>query len=115
MKIYIALYRAPIDAVNSMGTPTPEQMAKGMEMWMNWAKRCGDRLADLGAPLGGAERVHPDGTSEPGDMTITGYSILRAENFEEARALIDGHPHLGWNPACTIELIEKRPMPGMPE
>ena len=29
----------------------------------------------------------------------------------EAKALLEGHPHLGWNGACEIEVHEAMPPP----
>jgi len=44
-----------------------------------------------------------------------GYSILQAENMDEAKELLQGHPHLDWNAACEIEVHESLPMPGSQE
>ena len=91
----------------------PEEQAKGMELWMEWAKKCGDKLVDLGAPLMGGLALTPGGGSAPSDKQVAGYSILQAENMDEARRLLQGHPHLGWNAACTIEVHETMMLPGM--
>jgi hypothetical protein len=82
-----------------------------MEPWMLWAKKCGDGLIDLGAPLGNAMKVTQSGSS-PGDSSVVGYSLLQAESADAAKALLDGHPHLAWNAGCEIELHECLPLPG---
>ena len=43
---------------------------------------------------------------------VVGYSILQAENIDDAKALLDGHPHLAWDGACEIEVHEVMPLPG---
>jgi len=74
-----------------------------------WAKKCGSALVDLGSPLGNAISISKSSASA---SDVVGYSILQAESSEEAQKLLDGHPHLGWNKACEIELHESLPMPG---
>lgn len=112
MKKFIVLYTAPIDASAQMAETSPEEQAKGMEAWMQWAQKCGDKLVDLGSPLTGGQKLSPE-ESTKSNLNIAGYSILQAENMEEAKTLLKGHPHLGWNAACTIEVYETMPVPGM--
>ena len=78
---------------------------------MVWANQCGDALVDLGSPLGGAQRVTQSGSSQS-DSNVVGYSILQAENMEAAQALLQGHPHITWNPDCEIQIHECMPLPG---
>jgi hypothetical protein len=112
MKKYIVLYTSPIEAREQMMGASPEEQAKGMELWMQWAKKCGDKLVDLGSPLTDGQKLSSTG-SEASNLNIAGYSVLQAENMEEAKSLLQGHPHLGWNAACTIEVYETMPIPGM--
>ena len=111
MKRYLVLYHAPAAAVAKMQDATPEQMQEGMKPWMDWAARCGTHLVDLGTPLDGGQRVTATGTA-PSDKEVTGYSILQAEDAAAARALLDGHPHLGWEAGCALEIHESLPLPG---
>jgi hypothetical protein len=113
MKKFIVLYHAPMDAMQQTANMKPEDQAKGMEAWMEWAKKCGDKLVDLGSPLMNGQQLTPDGKSKASDKNVAGYSILQAENMEEAKRLLQGHPHLGWNAACSIEVHETMPLPGM--
>jgi hypothetical protein len=112
MKKYIVLYTSPIEATEQMAQTSTEDQAKGMELWMQWAKKCGDKLVDLGSPLTDGQRLSPAG-STASDLNIAGYSLLQAENMDEAKSLLKGHPHLAWNAACTIEVYETMPIPGM--
>ena len=91
---------------------TPEQQAKGMEAWMTWAQKCGDKLVDLGAPLANGQALTPKGSSAS-TKQVAGYSVLQANSMEEAKSLLQGHPHLAWNAACSIEVHETMPLPGM--
>src|SRR5215471_19279576 len=113
MKKFIVLYHAPADAVKQTAMATPDQQAKGMEMWMQWAKTCGNKLVDLGSPLTNYQQLVPGGKSKSGDSDIVGYSILQAEDMEEIKSLLQKHPHLGWNPDCSIEVHETMSLPGM--
>ena len=113
MKKFIVIYHAPVDAIKQTESASPEEQAKGMELWMQWAQKCGDKLVDLGAPLINGQQLIPGGKSKDSDKNIVGYSILQAENMNEAKALLQAHPHLMWNPACAIEVHETMPLPGM--
>ncbi len=112
MKKYIVIYHAPADSWDANAQATEEEMKKGMEQWMVWAEKCGDKLIDMGTPLAGGVRLNPDGSSTVSDKDVLGYSILGAENMEEAKSLLKDHPHLNWNSACSIEVHESMPTPG---
>lgn len=112
MKKFLVIYHAPADAMQQTANASPEEAEKGMEAWMVWAKKCGDKLIDMGTPLTGGLKLMEGGGSDHSTRQVVGYSILQAGNMEEARDLMDGHPHLGWNGACEIELHEAMPMPG---
>ncbi len=112
MKKFIVLYHAPVQALQSMGDATPEDMKKGMEPWMQWAQKCGNKLIDIGSPLVSGQKLSPDGKSEPSKREVCGYSILEAENIDEAKSLLAGHPHLMWRGDCEIEVHETMPLPG---
>ena len=113
MKKFIVLYHAPMSAVSQTTALSPEQQAKGMEAWMDWAKKCGAKLVDLGSPLMNGLELMPGGKSKGSIKDVTGYSILQAENMEEVISLLQEHPHLGWNAECSIEVHETMPLPGM--
>lgn len=111
MKKFIVIYHANIDAMKQIANNPPEEQAKGMESWMIWAKKCGDKLVDMGAPLIGGQTLTRDGKSQDSNKGVIGYSILQAENMEVAKALLQGHPHIMWNAGCTIEIHETRVLP----
>ena len=62
-----------------------------MEGWMIWAKKCGDKLVEMGAPLMGGQTFTRDGKSQDSNNAVNGYSILQAETMEEAKALLQGN------------------------
>jgi hypothetical protein len=116
MKKYLVLYHATMtpEMMQQMMSRPKEDMAKGMEAWAQWAQKCGNHLVDMGSPLMGGQALNADGTSKNSEKNVGGYSILQAENMDEAKALLHGHPHLGsWNPTASIEVHEFMPMPGM--
>jgi hypothetical protein len=111
MKKFIVIYKAAGSALEKMGKSSPEETKTGMAKWKTWAEKCGPGLIDLGSPLGNGQKVTVSETSDsnPG---VVGYSILQAENMDEIKKLLEGHPHLGWDAACEIEVFECLPMPG---
>lgn len=71
------------------------------------------KLVDLGSPLINGQQLSPDGNSKESNKNVVGYSVLQAENMADAKTLLKGHPHLGWNVECAIEVHETIPLPGM--
>ena len=108
MKKFFVIYHAPASFMEQMASASAEEMKKGMEPWMEWAKRCGSGLVDMGSPLVGGQKLSKSGSS-PSDKQVVGYSILQAEDMEAAKALLQGHPHLDWTAGCEIELHESMP------
>jgi len=52
MTKFIVRYLAPIDAAWKTAESSPEDMKKSMEAWMAWAQKCGEKLVDMGSPIG---------------------------------------------------------------
>ena len=110
MKKFIVIYHASSTNMEQMASASAEEMKKGMELWMEWAKRCGSGLVDMGSPLMGGQKLSKSGSS-PSDKQVVGYSILQAEDMEAAKALLQGHPHLEWTAGCEIEVHESMTPP----
>lgn len=108
MKKFIVLYHANQDAMSEMSKEPPSE--ENMKPWMIWAEKCGKKLVDLGNPLFGGQKLSPNGGSSPSDKGVVGYSILQANDVEDAKSLLKGHPHLGWHGGCDIEVHEAMPM-----
>ncbi len=79
--------------------PTPEIG----RAWMEWFEAVGDRMVDSGNPLGGGVEVTPRGSTELplGADSLTGYSIVRAANRDEALELA------GTNPMITSVVVHE--------
>ena len=113
MKDYIVIYHAPAETMAKTMDTSPEQAEEGMKEWHRWADGLGSSLKDLGKPLGFGQKLNVDGSSAPSAREVCGYSIIQAENMDEAKAKMAGHPHLsGWDAACEIEIHESMPLPG---
>jgi len=55
---------------DQMAQIPPEQSAAGMQDWMTWGERAGDRLVDMGSP--------PENDAAA-DVQVSGYSVIDAE------------------------------------
>ncbi|MFJ4651566.1 hypothetical protein ACIP5Y_09875 [Nocardia sp. NPDC088792] len=110
MKRYIVLYRAPLSVAERFARATPEEAAKGLQLWADWSDRIGAGLVDPGRPLGNARRVTPTTVSAT-DSGIIGMSILRAETMDDALAMVQDHHHLHWADDCEITVLEEQPIP----
>jgi hypothetical protein len=84
--------------------PENEEAGKAvMADWMTYLGKMGDTVIDGGAPLEGGMKI--GGGSVAG---ATGYSIIKAENMEEAMALTEGNPHI--KHGGTVEVYEIVPV-----
>lgn len=114
-KKFVVIYKAPVGAEWKTASSTPEEMEEGMKAWMAWSQKCGDKLVDFGTPLGKAVTLGPDGSVDNNESKVMGYSILQADSMDEAKELLQDHPHLGWNATCEIVVHEALPAPGSTE
>lgn len=110
MKKFLVMYHAPMSASEQMTSASPEQAKAGMDAWMDWAKKAGNAIVDLGLPLGQGEKLTASSASEA-DATVVGYSILQADSMREVIELLRQHPHLR-TPNFRIEVFEALAMPG---
>jgi len=111
MKNFVVLYHMNEKAVEEAAKATPEEREATMEPWFSWAKRCGDKLVDFGTPLMGGVRLNKDGSTNPSEKGVFGYSILKTESLEDAKSLMEGHPHMAWSDGCDIEIHESMAVP----
>ncbi len=111
MTKYVFIYHAP-EMPADAPQPSAEEMQAVMGAWTAWAEKVGDGLVDFGTPLAGGVRVTPDGTA-PSSNEVAGYTIIEADDMEAALDLARVHPHLSAPGACTIEVHEAQPVPGM--
>ena len=90
MARYMMVYKG---AATDMADMTQEQMEGVMEKWGIWMEKVGEALADIGTPFGPGTSVVDDGSSGKA-ASLTGYSIVEADDMAGAVALADGHPFL---------------------
>lgn len=110
MKKFIVIYHATPEALAQMSGKTPEEFQEGMKPWFAWKEKLGDQLIDLGSPLFGGIALIADGSDEASKKEVAGYSIIAAENMDEAKELLKGHPHFEYGKGCGIEVHECAPM-----
>ncbi len=78
MKKFVFLYYG-------FGEPTKENK----EAWGKWFASVGDKFVDSGNPFGPGREITPESTKElsPDKEAIAGYSIINAENLDEAEKI----------------------------
>jgi hypothetical protein len=84
-------------------TPTPEIQ----EAWGNWFTSIADMIVDSGSPLGAGREVTKNGTQELplGLDSVTGYTIINAENMDEAEQIVKTCPII-----TSMRIYEARSM-----
>ena len=102
MSKYMVFYNTTSAMRAQLAQIPPEQSAAGMQDWMAWAGRVGDRLVDMGSPL--------ENDEEP-DVQASGFSVIEADSQEQLDGLLEGHPHTG--AGGTISTQKFMELPGM--
>lgn len=98
MNTYLLVHRHPENYTGS-----PETFAA----WETWFKELGSALVDLGNPVLGDRAT----TGQAGKvLPLGGYTIVEAENVEEATRLASGCPIVGEGGA--VEVGRLTPIPG---
>jgi hypothetical protein len=107
MSKYLYLYRGPATPMDDF---TPEQGDEQMKAWGAWMERVGSALVDPGNPMVPRASVRNDGSDAvPSDQN--GYSIVEADNLEQARSLVDGIPFLSEGKGrFAVEIFEIIPV-----
>jgi hypothetical protein len=90
MAKYILIYRGEATDMSDM---TPEQGAEVLAKWGAWMGKVGPALADIGSPFGPGASLVDDGSTEA-TASLTGYSIVEADDLVSAQDLAEGHPYL---------------------
>lgn len=108
MAKYILIYKGEATDTADM---SEEQAAEVMAKWGAWMGKVGGALADIGTPFGpGVSLVDDGSTGKP--VSLTGYSIVEADDLDGARALADGHPYLSEGQGnFAIDIFELMPVP----
>ncbi len=108
MPKYMMVYKGEATDTSDMND---EDAAAVMTKWATWMGKVGDSLLDVGSPFGPGISVVDDGTTAP-PVSLSGYSIVEADDLTEAAGLADGHPYLSdHSGAYAIEIFELIPVP----
>ena len=82
---------------------TPEEQQKAMQVWMSWFGSLGDAVVDPGNPFGPSSSVASDGSvARNGASSLSGYSIITADNLEQAAGLAKDCPVLEGGGAVDV-------------
>ena len=109
MAKFLALYMAPVGAMDEMmKNTTEEQRAGQMQVWQKWMDAKGSAIADMGAPVGKNKRVTSSGVTDVRNE-VGGYSLVEAASHEAAAALFSDNPMLEM-PGAYVEVLECMPM-----
>lgn len=94
-----------------MSEMTEEEAGEVMAKWGAWIERVGPALSDIGTPFGPGTSLVDDGTAGTA-ISLTGYSIVEADDVDAALQLADGHPYLSEGTGdYAIDLFELMPVP----
>lgn len=108
MPQFILIYKGEATDMSDM---TPEEGAAVLGKWQEWMGKVGEALADVGTPFGPGDSVVDDG-SQGAAASLTGYSIVTANDMAGAKALADGHPYLSAGDGdFAIDIYELMPVP----
>lgn len=89
-KKFILLY---VGSVVKPEMITDEQAEASDSVRTSWIENIGDALIDVGARMTKGKALVDDGSITEA-ANINGYTIIQAENIDEALKLIDGNPFL---------------------
>jgi hypothetical protein len=78
MANYLLVYKG-----GAMGN-TEEERQKSMAAWGEWMHQCGESLVDPGNPCSVSKAVTSSGVGEVKGEPVTGYSIIKADNIDQA-------------------------------
>ena len=96
MKKFILFYKGP-------ATPPGASHDK----WPAWFNKLGDKLVDIGSPMKNGLVLHGDGSTSDSATDFNGYSIIQAENINDAISLVKDHPFLSLgNGEYSVEIFE---------
>ena len=102
MSKYMVFYNTTSAIRAQMAEIPADQAAAGMQEWMTWGARVGDRLVDMGSPLV---------NEGDADVQVSGYSVIEADSQEQLNGFLEGHPHAA--AGGTISTQKFMDVPGM--
>lgn len=108
MKKFILLYKGPATPMEQM---SKEQGEKIMAGWQRWMTKAQSAVVDMGNPMINGKSVVDDGSA--GTPTeLNGFTIIQAENLDEALELVEDHPFLSDKTGkFSVDIYELAPAP----
>lgn len=108
MARFMLIYRGNATDLAAM---SEDEAAKVLQGWKSWTAKVGSALVDVGSPFGEGGALIDDGTTGPAS-NLTGFSIVAANDLNEATDLADGHPFLSEGRGkYAIDVFELLPVP----
>jgi len=104
MKNYIVLYRVDEEAIKAMAAFSQEDQQESMKQWYAWRDGLDENLVNMGSVFFGGELIKSDGSTSPSGQGILGYSIIQADDLDNAKQLVKNHPHIKWHKGSSIEI-----------
>jgi len=96
-----------------MSTMTEAEVSAVMAAWGVWIQNVGPALVDVGTPFGPGVSVVDDGSTGTA-VSLSGYSIVEADDMDGARALASNHPFLSEGKGnFAVDVYELMPVPMM--
>lgn len=111
MAQFIFFYRASPEAMQRMGSASPEDQQAHFGKWQAWIESNADALVNAGTPVGEGQVLSAAGSADP-DGTLMGYGIVEADDLATAQAILQTDPFLSQGEGCTIEVYACKSMPG---
>jgi len=94
-----------------MADMTAEEMQEVMGRWATWMEGVGSALAEVGTPFGPSSTMVDDGSAGTA-VSLSGYSVLEADDMAGARSLAEDHPFLSEGRGnFAIDIYEMMPVP----
>lgn len=108
MTKFILVYKGPATDMKDM---SEEQGKAVMEAWNQWIQKVGSAMVEVGQPMANGVSLVDDG-SEGSPALLNGYTIVEADDIEDAKKLADGHPFLKEGKGSfAIDIYELLPVP----
>jgi YCII-related domain len=85
-----------------VGPPTPPNASHAG--WPAWFEKLGDKLVDRGSPLANGFALRGDASTSGSATQLNGYSIIQADDRDEALSLVQDHPYLAQGRAYSVEV-----------
>ena len=92
MAKYILVYKT--DQAADLSLVPKEEIAKIMEAWGEWLGSMGSAVVDSGDAFNNNGKVLSSTGVKDADNLTTGYTIIEADNFDQALEMAQGNPSL---------------------